>query len=345
MLWTENKSEGWSVLTLKLSLFIFPVIFASTRFTPGVSQILLLLFLLGLFTCGLFLLARAIITWQSTGENVFYYEALTGGIMHPSYLSLYYVVGIMIIFHSVIFQKAKTKMRIGASLLIAFFLLMIYLIASKTGLISMGIMLVFYTAFPMVYFRKYILGISCFILLVVGFYTAKKYFHELSDRIETFMEVVESKQKIDPTTTESNRIRILLWQADLAVFEKHMMLGVGTGDVEDELLKEYATRGMTGAISEKLNAHNQFYQTGIAIGILGLIVMVLVFLAAFIHGIRKKFGFISLFTFLLLVNMFPESFLQLAAGVLFIGFFYSLILFSLDRRQLTPFKALSPLFS
>jgi len=121
--------------------------------------------------------------------------------------------------------------------------------------------------------------------------------------------------------------------------ERHPWNGVGIGDVQDSIMKEYQVRGMTGAYEKKLNAHSQLFQTAIAIGIPGLILLLLLFVVPTLSAIRNQFGFLVLFTSLVLLNIIPESMFQLQAGVIFFSFFYSLILFSIDRKCLSPMKA------
>jgi hypothetical protein len=104
-------------------------------------------------------------------------------------------------------------------------------------------------------------------------------------------------------------------------------------------MQEYQVRAMTGAQEKKLNAHSQLFQTTIAIGIPGLILLLLLFALPIVWGIRRQFGFLVLFACLFFVNMIPESMFQLQAGVTFFSFFYSLFLFSIDRRCLSPMNA------
>ena len=93
---------------------------------------------------------------------------------------------------------------------------------------------------------------------------------------------------------------------------------------------------MTGAYEKKLNAHSQFFQTGIALGLPGIIILSGIFLAAFIWCVRRRFGFGALLTALLVFNFIPESMLQIQAGTLFAGFFYCFILFAADTAVLSP---------
>jgi len=52
---------------------------------------------------------------------------------------------------------------------------------------------------------------------------------------------------------------------------ENYIIGTGTGDSKDELVKEYEKRGMTGALEHKLNAHNEFYQVFVSLGIIGFL--------------------------------------------------------------------------
>jgi hypothetical protein len=96
---------------------------------------------------------------------------------------------------------------------------------------------------------------------------------------------------------------------------------------------------MTGAADKHLNAHSQFFQTTIATGWAGLAAFLLIVAGPVVWGLRNRYGFAVLFGLLFLFNCLPESMLEVQAGTLYFGFFYSLLLLSANRSCLTPLKA------
>jgi O-antigen ligase len=210
------------------------------------------------------------------------------------------------------------------------------MLASKTGMISLVVVFLFYIGYAVVRFKRYFVAGAALVALIVAFFIAMNVLPGLKERITNLTQMISSDAPIDPKEVESNRVRVLIWNQDMQLISENMLTGVGTGDVQDALMKKYEAAGMTGAYEKKLNAHSQYFQTGIALGIPGLLILLGIFLVAFTWSVRSRYGFCALLTILLAFNFIPESMLQTQAGTLFMGFFYSLILFAADKKVLSP---------
>jgi hypothetical protein len=334
--WSTNTKEAEIALVTKLGLLVFPLVFSSSRYSEKQTKMVFGLFLAGLSTVGIFMIARAVFLYENEGVSHFSYQDFSEHIMHQSYLSLYYVVGVMLLFHGVLLQYASVRNKAYASVAILFFCILVFMLASKTGIVSLILVFLFYIGYAIVRFKRYVVAAAALIILFGGFFVALRVFPALDARLHAMTEALSSTNPVNPAETESNRVRLLIWQADMELISAHPLLGTGTGDVQDDLMLKYSEKGMTGAYEKKFNAHSQFFQTGIALGLLGMGLLVAIFLSAFVWSIRKRYGFIVLFTSILVFNFIPESMLQLQAGTLFVGFFYSLVLFAADHRVLSP---------
>ena len=65
-------------------------------------------------------------------------------------------------------------------------------------------------------------------------------------------------------------------------------MGVGTGDVKDHLLEKYREKQMFNALGLELNAHNQYLQTTLALGIMGLVILMLTLVLPALYGLEVK---------------------------------------------------------
>lgn len=334
--WSANKTEAGISLLVKLSVFIFPLVFASLRYNYKQTKLVLQCFLAGLIAVGCFMICRALFTQSQEGVDLWTYQELSREIMHPSYLSLYYVAGIMVCFHGILLRDVPMKKKAIASGFVLFFCVMIFMLSSKTGMISLLVVFLFYIGYAVVRFRRYVVAGVALAVLVIGFFISLQVFPTLKARLIAMTEVLSSDKPIDPSESESNRVRLLIWQQDMQLISENTWTGVGTGDVQDELMRKYSEAGMTGAYDKKLNAHSQFFQTGIALGLPGMIILLGIFLGAFTFSVRRRFGFAALLAVLIVFNFIPESMLQVQAGTLFVGFFFSFILFAADTAVLSP---------
>lgn len=340
MLWTANTHEGIVSLQVKLPLLLLPLVISTIRLDAKQTRWMLTIFMLGLIGCGIFMLTRSTYIFFTEQRNTFYYQEFTERIMHPSYLSMFYCVGIMILFHGILLQSFSPKpWKVIAIIISLFFAVLVFLLSSKSGIFSMVLIFAGYIVYSIIRFKRYVVGAAALLTIVVGFFVALKVFPSVGARLNSLRTTFASQGPVNPAETESNRVRLLIWQADYAVAERHLLTGVGIGDVQDSLMGEYQARGMTGAYEKKFNAHSQLFQTTIAIGLPGLLLLLLLFALPTVWAIRTQFGFLVLFASLFLLNIVPESMFQLQAGVTFFSFFYSLILFSIDRRCLSPMNA------
>ncbi|MDQ3108536.1 MAG: O-antigen ligase family protein [Bacteroidota bacterium] len=339
-MWTGNEASGQFHIQVLLPVLGLPLVLASMRFDEKTTRRILAVFIFGLFASGLFMLSRS--TWYLITEdrNTFYYQDFCYRVVHPSYLAMYFCAGIMLLFHGILLQSFSPKpWKVIAITLCLFFAVIIFLLSSKVGLIAMILLFGGYIIYSIIRFKRYVVGIAALLVMCIGFVVALKVFPKVGERIQNMTGMFSSQQPINPAEVESNRVRFLIWEAATAVVERHPVNGVGIGDAQDSLIGEYKSRGMTGAVEKNLNAHSQFFQTPVATGIPGLILLLLLFIAPIVYGLRRQFGFLVLTAALIFLNFLPESMLESQAGVIFMSFFYCLILFSIDRTVLLPMKA------
>lgn len=140
---------------------------------------------------------------------------------------------------------------------------------------------------------------------------------------------------IDNTTTESSKVRLLIWQTSAEIIKDNFLFGVGTGDVKDVLMSKYKEKGLTGAYKENLNAHNQFLQTFIALGLPGILLLLASFVFPFILAIKTRNYIYLAFLIIVFINFLTESMLETIAGVMFYAFFNSLLIVNIHRIELS----------
>jgi O-antigen ligase len=110
----------------------------------------------------------------------------------------------------------------------------------------------------------------------------------------------------------------------ISIVKDHPLLGVGTGDIKDELIKLYKKEGYPILVKRQYNSHNQYLQTAAALGIPTLIVLLLMFISPLLVRWRRL-HFLAVFLSIIVgVACLTESVLEVQAGVIFYTFFASL---------------------
>ena len=326
MIYTSNYHFGWFDLEIKLSLLLFPLLFSTMDnniFDKGKANLLLKMFVAGCFIGSVVLLIHALInkTVYHTYDS-FVYLNLSWD-FHPSYYSMYLVFAMVIIADFFFFQHSRiaSYQKILLVILVLFFYSMVFLLSSKAGIACMAIVSLFYIS--VLIFRKKMINLSLKLLaaLIICFYGAYNLFPYAKVRIEKSGRMNEVNEQ-NSSTAE----RLTIWKISLPIIAKHPVLGVGTGDVKDELLENYRENGLHVILHYELNAHNQFIQTTIAIGLIGLLALVAMMILPAFYAFRHENYIYGIFILLFLVNNLVESMLETQAGVIFSHF--SMLFFS-----------------
>ena len=113
----------------------------------------------------------------------------------------------------------------------------------------------------------------------------------------------------------------MIWWYSFEITNDNFLMGVGTGDVKDNLLDKYREKQMFNALGLELNAHNQYLQTTLALGILGLIILMVTLVLPALYGLEVKHYLYLIFLILIAFNFLFESMLETQAGVVFYAFF------------------------
>jgi hypothetical protein len=121
--------------------------------------------------------------------------------------------------------------------------------------------------------------------------------------------------------------RFEYWKAAFHVFKNNPVLGVGTGDVELELNKEYDIMQSKLKPEYRLRAHNQYLTFALTFGIVGLILFLITLIYPAIalnkHTDLLYIAFLSIAMF----SFLNEDTLETQAGVTFFAFLNSFLLF------------------
>jgi O-antigen ligase len=187
-----------------------------------------------------------------------------------------------------------------------------------TSMFLIGILLVHWA-----YKRKWLISIFTFFFLTLTPLIMIKSSIWARERLwdELPTEKVEEGKEIVSLTT----LRLEIWGDALTLYGKNALMGVGTGDVEQEMLNQYQSHNFQQAIEEKLNPHNQFMQTGIAIGALGILLLI-VLLFYPVTGWKKQLYFGLVFSCIAAMFFLTESVLSKQSGVISFAIFYCLFL-------------------
>lgn len=320
LFYSSNMNSGWFDIEVKLSMVLFPLVFfMSDLFTDEKRKIQLLTFVIGTVLAMILCIGSAVYKYYSNNENNFSYMKLSI-FHHPAYFAMYICFSAAIILKYKLYSDLiiKTSFEILLLILIILFAAFIYMLSSKAGIMVFFITL-FTISAPALFKKKN----RIFAALVMMFAVFQIWFSLTQNvRFESVSKSVTTAEQ-NITTEESNGVRVLIYETAFDIIKSNYAVGVGTGDIKDVLMNEYKKRNMTGAYQNQLNAHNQFLETFIGQGIIGISLLLLLFLIPFISSIKTKNWLLMTFIFIIALNFLTESMLNTQAGVVFFAFFYS----------------------
>jgi O-antigen ligase len=330
LLRTPDLPTGLLNLQIKLSIGIFPFLLASEGETSyGRQRVFMLAFISGCVVKGLICLGIAIWKYYALGKYEFTYSQLSWG-LHPSYFNMYNDLALLFIFHLITSEKMNIKRKEKISLLVVavFLLFLILLLQSKAGWLCTIFLLaaVLIKLFISKVYRKFaiIVFLGCIATATVTYYTM---ITQQRSRINSLQSLLSSG-KMDSTSAESTQARYFIAKAAKQVIIQQPLIGYGTGQAWVKLQEQYEKDRYTGPLKKQLNAHDQYLQCAIDIGLIGLAYMVICLILPLFKAIKEKRFVYGVFICIFIINMFVESMLEQQSGTIFYGFFNSLLMFN-----------------
>lgn len=325
MLYSSNITEGWQNMEKKLSFIIFPLFFflsdlsyLSIKHTKTIFYSFatgLLSFIVINLGWGLY----DYIVLDAPIQRLLGWEITRVHPIHHTYMAMYCCFGIVYCFVELFENKRKsticTVFLITTTIASTLF---VVLVESRAGILCMILLYAFLFAWLFFVKKKYLTTIiaGCsLVALVIMFFVLFP---------SGWQRIVKTQQTLSSNTED---IRITLLRAGIDVATENWVAGVGVGDRNDVLVEHYEKNNLPCG---DLNSHNQFIDTTISIGILGLLSLLSYFIVPIILCIKNKqwnFTFI-LFLFMIAFNSVFEAVFESQTGILFFNFIFCMLFFS-----------------
>ena len=329
---SANQTEGWFKAGLKAWFILLPAICLIGDTSYLTKERIRALF--QVFTAALFvrfaicIVISGIQFLQGTPlEVVRNWEEDPLG-MHHNYLALYIDIAIVFLYTQILNTPHEERRRKWLSLIIAALALLSYLtlVSSRSGIVALALAFVAALA-HLTFFRKQykvaIITVSLAVVLVASLYIAVP---SIFDRFVALTTWTETYYPDD---------RVLAWECGAKATRGHLLFGYGSGDYMPHLVNAFEQRGYTRAIDIGYNTHNEYIETILQTGLLGLAMLLLMLFAPMVTALRKNSR--NLLTVLVIIIISSlcvfEAMLNRQMGTQFIALAYCLLIISMRPSQ------------
>lgn len=333
LLYTSNMDAGLFELEKRGVLLIYPIVFLlATQEFPKKFRLrfeysfaLLVLFFFSFVNSRIIIdLFQAVSSGLLGGSvmgivksEVFYYlyrtyfEKVSG--IHPTYASLYLLFSAGVILVNLISTNPKA-LRYKLLKIIALIVLLIYaLFLAAKGPIFAFIISILVVLFLKLKRKNFFVITSAIILLMV---TAVLVIPTLKNRVVEFTQY-DNKEEVN-----SISMRGIIYSCDWELLKSNTFIGVGAGDVQEELNQCYETYNQPKMLDDTYNTHNEYINMWLSAGILGLAAILILFALPLFSAFRNRdYSYLFFLLFMFVCFMF-ENILSRQKGVLFFSLFY-----------------------
>lgn len=350
IVYSDNKKEAQFELEKKLSFLVFPLIFATSNFATGKkARNILKYFISSCFLACLICLGNAVYFYSKGDPSKFFYHDLSSPLgFHAVYFSTFLGFCIFSILYHLLQNHRKMEVisKFGFVVLMLFFFMFLILLSSKTITVT-----VFFIALGMGilrFLKRYskltVSGMATLALVVFGVVIQRTpYLNERFKEIfnEDYSVVLEKEDYRDYPFT-GGTIRVAIWKSIFNVVKEQnaQFFGLGIGDAQTVLTDHYNRIHIypgDPTIDKKgfthYNAHNQYLQFYLTLGILGIMWFLVIFFYCYSQAWRSRHVLLLSLLLLFTAFFFTESALCAHKGVVFFMFFTSL--FMLQNKERT----------
>ena len=334
LLWSENLHYGWQDIQTKLSFLVFPLVLGTLIVSKESFQKVKSAFVAGTIIACIYCTINALIRYAQTNDETVFFYKFYSVLMHVSYFSMYINLSMLFILEISIERWNQCSIVKKSEIVLALFFLLVNLIiiTARTAIAAALITIMTYSIVKIIKIKKglVILIGSLAVSSAISFYSTHLFnrYSQVEEAIEKYRENPPpsnnkpAQQEIYNSTTS----RVEFWKNALTVIKQNWIIGVGTGDIKEELVAQYAKVGFQYGVENRFSPHDQYLHTTVILGVIGLAILLCCLLLPLRLAIQKRNWIFICFQLMIMLDAITESILERQNGIIFYAFFNLLFL-------------------
>ena len=331
----SDRATGMGLVGLKATLLIFPLsmLVTDTSYLKGL-HLRLLFYALWASCLGVFLYfcgnAVVRLVGGSTLASVVNY---TFDPRHHAYTAMYAVSALVFAFLELRNHWQGLRPWLRWLLLVSLPLLMLYIVIvnSRAGMLILWA--VIGLAFVASIRRSWWKALLFTTLAVAWVLGAQTVLPSHQDRVKATISAVVDAADDDAADGDA---RISITKSALHRVMENPLTGYGTGNYRDSLVEQYDRDDYDYGAKARFNAHNQYIESMLSSGIIGLIALLLFVFSPLVFALRRARNAVLPVLFatgIVAGNLLVESMLERQMGLLFIGWFMVVMVLVVSKEQ------------
>ena len=310
-----SENRDWYIFEIekKLGLLILPLSFFVITISKNQKRNLLTVFAFSTVFWLIFCLILSFFkVYQTNDFSYLYMDKLAAWIdMLRVYFSLYIFFSLIILWHDYVDSRGNKALVLMSMLLCV---LGMFLFMSR---IQLPVLFLFLCILMFQYFKNKGLLVSGILSLValVSIFAGLIYF--IQPLNQQFLGAIEKFHPKHAYTLDANGFneRLIFWKCSVELIKENLLLGVGIGDLYEELSTCYVNIGLPRL--NRFNCHNQYLQIWLSIGIIGFVTFISLLVFHFKRAFRSKDIIYLAFLVVICLGFLTESLLELQRGIVF----------------------------
>ena len=311
ILYSDDIETANLKIQTKLSFILLPFAYYTGLSQLGKEQLILVkrVFILGVLAITLWCYAES--TYQAfltSNLRQLTDSYLSNPLMHRGYLSIFIGIAFMLWWRDSTFLP---RLRLFSMII---FPVTVFLLQGRINILALFVVALGYLLFAQLKRLKFkqilIIGVGT-VFVVSSFFLIPKEYNRFNQPLTIDYDFQAKKTEEFTGMT----IRLAIWHNVNNLVKENWLKGIGIGDYKSELYKQYQKTEFYKGLESGFNCHNQYYESLLAVGILGVLLLVAILVNYLMAGSHFKAPFLSMIVIFFFLSMITESVLERHWGI------------------------------
>lgn len=330
-IYSYDKSEWLNWVRIKLPYIALPVAFAGiSRLSTKKFTLVLYGFVFTFFFATVFVLVRYALNYAAITDSYYRGNAIPVPYSHIRYSLMlafsFFCAVYLFNTKRYVYSRHEQWLQLFFAL---FAFISLHILSVRSGLLALYSGLIYLALYMVLIHRRYILGIALVTSLAAMPLIAYKLVPSFHNKVE-YMRYDLNEYSKGNYNNLSDAIRIISTQLGIEVWKQNPVIGVGAGDLRNEVAKQYEQQYPQLTEYNRKVPHNQLVWVLASTGVIGLVLFLMAFFVPLLSHKLYKFWPALVLHLILFFSFFTEDTFEEQIGT---GFYLIFLLLFINYQR------------